>query len=151
VELYPRQYLYLRAVRAKLFIDANFHHPIDLHDVADEACFSKYHFIRLFRSIYGRTPHQYLIVKRIDAAKDLLAAGENIKSVCFRVGFESVGSFSSLFKRRTGVTPKQFQDEKLRVKDLVAERPLEFVPGCFASRHGWLQNSNFRENEFVDA
>src|SRR6187399_1471450 len=50
MEQYPRQYLYLRTVRAKLFIDANFASDIDLDKIADEACFSKFHFVRLFKS-----------------------------------------------------------------------------------------------------
>src|SRR5215203_5993719 len=45
MDQYPRQYLYLRAMRAKLFIDGNFASDIDLDKIADEACFSKFHFI----------------------------------------------------------------------------------------------------------
>ena len=78
MEQYPRQYLYLRTVRAKLFIDANFASDIDLDKIADEACFSKFHFVRLFKSIYGRTPHQYLTDVRIEQAKEYLADGQTV-------------------------------------------------------------------------
>jgi AraC-like DNA-binding protein len=68
-------YLYKRIVQAKLFIDANFAGDIDLDNIADEAYFSKFHFIRLFKSIYGKTPHQYLISVRIEKAKEFLKNG----------------------------------------------------------------------------
>jgi AraC-like DNA-binding protein len=124
-------------VRAKVFIDANFAAKLDLDRVADEACFSKFHFVRLFRSIYGRTPHQYLTHVRIERAKELLAAGEPIAAVCFGVGFDSVSSFTGLFKRRTGMTPRQYQLERLQFKESVAARPLNHIPGCFAEKKGW--------------
>jgi AraC-like DNA-binding protein len=107
--VYPKQYLYSRVVRAKLFIDANFASENDLDNIADEACFSKFHFTRLFREIYGKTPHQYLTSVRVERARELLSDGASVKETCFAAGFNSVGSFTSLFKRRTGLTPAAFQ------------------------------------------
>ena len=147
---YPRQYLYLQIVRAKLFIDANFASAIDLSRVADEACFSKFHFVRTFKSIYGRTPHQYLTQVRIEKAKVLLENGKTVAAACFKVGFDSVSSFTGLFKRRTGTTPRQFQVEREAFKSSVAAKPLSHIPGCFAEKKQWKQNSNFREVESVD-
>jgi AraC-like DNA-binding protein len=72
-ESYPKVYLYRRIVNAKLFIEQNYASAIALNDISDEAYFSKYHFIRLFKKIYGKTPHQYLTAIRIDKAKSLLA------------------------------------------------------------------------------
>ena len=70
---YPKIYLYKRIVQAKLFIDANFSERIDLGNIADEAYFSKFHFIRLFKISYGYTPHQYLTRVRIENAKLFLS------------------------------------------------------------------------------
>ena len=137
MDQYPRQYLYLQIVRAKLFIDANFDKAIDLDRVADEACFSKFHFVLTFRSIYGRTPHQYLTQVRIERSKDLLANGETVAAACFKVGFDSVTSFTGLFKRRTGMTPRQFQVDREAFKTSVAAKPLSHIPGCFAEKKGW--------------
>ncbi|MFN2440773.1 MAG: helix-turn-helix transcriptional regulator, partial [Chitinophagaceae bacterium] len=53
---YPKIYLYRRIVRAKLFIDDNYSENIDLDNIADEACFSKFHFARQFKKIYSKTP-----------------------------------------------------------------------------------------------
>jgi AraC-like DNA-binding protein len=71
-ETYPKVYLYRRIVQAKLFIDTNNADTIDLDNIADEAYFSKFHFIRQFKKIYGKTPHQYLTVVRIEKAMELL-------------------------------------------------------------------------------
>ncbi len=72
LEQYPKAYLYRRIVQAKLFIDSNYTDNIDLDNISDEAYFSKFHFTRLFKKIYGRTPHQYLTFVRIEKAMLLL-------------------------------------------------------------------------------
>ena len=126
----PRIDLYRRIVKAKLFIDRNFHEPIDVNDIADEASYSKFHFIRTFREIYGKTPHQYLIEVRVEHAKELLADGHNVTDACMAVGFDSMGSFTALFKRRTGSTPSQYRLAKTRRKQQMLDQPLLFIPGC---------------------
>src|SRR5471030_2523938 len=98
-EPYPKVYMYRRIVYAKLFIDTHFAEKIDLHNIAEEAFFSKFHFIRLFNDIYKKTPYQYLSFIRIEKAKQLLKSGQPVAPVCYAVGFESVSSFTSLFKR----------------------------------------------------
>src|SRR5437016_10327423 len=100
---YPKQYLYRRVVKAKLYIDEHYSSGIDLSSIASEACFSKFHFVRLFKKIYGKTPHQYLTNVRVEKAKQRLATGEPVARVCFTVGFDSVSSFTGLFKRRVGL------------------------------------------------
>jgi len=127
----PKIYLYRRIVQAKLFIDRNYAESIDAGDIADEACYSKFHFIRTFKSIYGKTPHQHLTAVRIERAKELLEAEISVTEACFAVGFDSLGSFTSLFKRRIGLTPSQYRREKRERKRQILEKPLSFVPGCF--------------------
>ncbi|PZR36256.1 MAG: AraC family transcriptional regulator, partial [Azospira oryzae] len=72
MEQYEKRYLYKRVVQAKLFIDQHYAEHIDLNNIADQASFSKFHFIRLFKTIYGKTPHHYLTQVRIDQAQLLL-------------------------------------------------------------------------------
>ena len=136
-EQYPKVYLYRRIVQAKLFIDSNYADNIDLNNISDEAYFSKFHFIRLFKKIYGKTPHQYLTFVRIEKATVLLRAGKPVSEVCHSVGFESLSSFGSLFKRNVGVTPSAFLEEQQQMKIQIAKTPLKFVPGCFAYQNGW--------------
>ena len=56
---YPKVYLYKRIVQAKLFIDNNYFKNIDLDNISDEANFSKFHFMRLFKNAYGKTYFSY--------------------------------------------------------------------------------------------
>lgn len=93
----------------------NQHYPTDLNlDLLSEThCISKYHLLRLFKKYYGLTPRQYLIDKRIEKAKESLKTGKSVTETCFAVGFESVGSFSVLFKTKTGKSPSNFQKEQL--------------------------------------
>lgn len=136
-EPYPKVYLYRRIVYAKLFIDNHFADKIDLANIADEAFFSKYHFIRLFSSVYKKTPHQYLSFTRIEKAKQLLTSGMAAAQVCYAVGFESVSSFTGLFKRTTGQTPSAYQLQQQQRITAMCEAPLNFIPNCFAEKNGW--------------
>ncbi len=142
---YPKVYLYQRIVKAKLYIDANYKEQIDLDNISDEAYFSKFHFIRTFKKIYGKTPHQYLTSVRIEAARALLRTEVPIATVCFEIGFESISSFSGLFKRATGFTPSEYQQAQLERQQLTISRPENFIPSCFGHSLGYLQKSNFQE------
>lgn len=137
-EQYPKIYLYRRLMQAKLFIDAHYATPIDLENIADEAYFSKFHFIRLFKTIYRKTPHQYLVSVRIEKAKELLKANMPVSDVCYAIGFESLGSFSSLFKRMMGVTPSAYLAQQQKIKTQLLTSPLNFIPACIADKNGWL-------------
>jgi|SRR5215212_2259490 len=139
IEQYPKQYLYRRIVRAKLFIDEHFSQPIDLRNVSGEACFSRFHFARLFRDIYGMTPHRYLTSVRIDKARDLLENGASVKKACYAVGFDSVASFTALFKRRLGLTPAAYQRVRQERSHAIALAPLRHIPNCFAEKKGWIE------------
>ena len=144
-ERFPKIYLYRRIVQAKLFIDNHFQDNINLDDIADEAFFSKFHFIRLFKLTYGKTTHQYLTSVRIEKAKLLLQTNMPIADVCFSVGFDSVSSFTGLFKRITRMTPSAYQQQQLLRKDEINKAPLKYIPNCFAEQNGWTKNSNIQE------
>lgn len=137
-EQYPKVYLYRRIVQAKLFIDNNYAEKIDLNNISDEACFSKFHFIRLFKTIYGKTPHQYLTSVRIEKAVQLLRADTPVSDACFLVGFDSLTSFSGLFKRIIGVSPSAYLAQQQALKAEIKKTPRAFVPGCYAYQNGWF-------------
>ena len=142
---YPKIYLYRRIVQAKIFIDNNYADDINLDNISDEAYFSKFYFIRLFKQIYGKTPHQYLTSVRLDNAKIFLTNGLSISEVCISVGFESLSSFSGLFKNTFGETPTAFSSNEVVRQKEMAINPLKFIPGCIANKSGWWKNSNFQE------
>ena len=144
-EAYPKVYLYRRIVQAKLFIDNNYPENIDLDNIADEAFFSKFHFIRQFKKIYGQTPHHYLRTVRIEKAMQLLRTDRSVSETCYTVGFESLGSFSSLFKRIVGTTPSAYLLRQQQIKAQILKTPLSFIPGCFAEKKGWKEKGNFEE------
>jgi AraC-like DNA-binding protein len=113
-----------RLSRARKFIDESYHLPLDLTEISRQACLSRYHFLRLFRDAFNTTPHQYLIQRRIEKAKELLRSRSlSITDVCFEVGFESLGSFSSLFRKRVGQPPTTYRRRE--------RESLKKIPGCF--------------------
>ncbi|RZJ33269.1 MAG: AraC family transcriptional regulator [Flavobacterium sp.] len=143
-DLYPKIYLYKRVVQAKLFIDREYAARIDVNRISDEACFSKYHFIRLFKKTYGQTPHQYLRAVRLGHAKLLFEQGKPVTEVCILVGFESLSSFSGIFKKATGAAPTEYLKQRQQRKREIAANPLNYISACFAYKLG-AKNSNFEE------
>lgn len=137
LEQYPGVYLYKRIVQAKLFIDKNYASKVDVTNISEQAHFSKFHFIRLFKKIYAQTPHQYLTRVRIEKAIQLLRAERPVSEVCYAVGFDSLSSFGRLFKRVAGITPSAFLQEQQQIKSQILATPLRFVPGCFVYQNGW--------------
>ncbi|WP_411029047.1 helix-turn-helix domain-containing protein [Spongiimicrobium sp. 3-5] len=107
--MYPKIYLYKRIKDAKILIDRNYSNKLDLDHIAKKVHLSKYHFLRLFKEAYGITPHKYLISKRLEAAEKMLLTDLPIFRICNEVGFESVHSFSNLFKRYRGKSPSNYR------------------------------------------
>ncbi len=68
-----------------------------------------------------------------------------VSEACYAVGFESLGSFSLLFKRLVGLAPSTYLLQQQQIKAQIAKAPLKFIPGCFAEKKGWKKKSNFEE------
>jgi AraC-like DNA-binding protein len=125
--------LHERLSRARKFIDDWYHLPLNLSEISKQACLSRYHFLRLFRETYDTTPHQYLIQKRIEKAKEMLRLRSlSVTDVCFEVGFESLGSFSSLFRKWVGDAPSNYRQRE--------RQSLKKIPGCYLMMFGMCQN-----------
>src|SRR5258705_8896400 len=121
-----------RLNRARKFIDLCYDLPLNLDEISNHACFSRYHFLRLFRQAFNKTPHQYLVERRIERAKELLSANDlRVTDVCFEVGFQSLGSFSSLFHKSVGHPPITYREKSRETQ--AAKRQ---VPGCFLVMYG---------------
>ncbi|MDZ7343844.1 MAG: AraC family transcriptional regulator [candidate division KSB1 bacterium] len=135
------QDIYRRLCHAREFIDDCFHLPLDLEQISRQAFFSPYHFLRLFKHAFQKTPHQYLTEKRLEKAKHLLASSElSVTEICYEVGFESLGSFSSLFHRYAGHSPTRYR-AKASPRILVSVLFREIaIPACFLFMYGTRQS-----------
>jgi AraC-like DNA-binding protein len=119
--------------RARDLIDTQYAQPLDLDELARIANFSRYHFLRAFRRAFHATPHEYLIRKRIERAKELLAQSQlTVTEICFEVGFESLGSFSTLFHKLVGWSPSIYRARAWEMR----KNPLKFIPNCYVIMHG---------------
>src|SRR5579862_2236585 len=124
--------IYKRIVAGKIFIDRNFNQPIGLDAISRHSCLSRFYFHRVFTYIYRKTPHRYLMEKRIESAKQMLSANElTVEEVCNTVGYESIGSFSILFKKEIGFAPQYYRNLAFFKKKLAKEQPKHFIPHCF--------------------
>ena len=123
--------IYQRIVAAKMYIDENYHEAIDLKNISKQAFLSRFHFHRLFKQVYKKTPHQYLTKKRLDKAKGLLSENKPVTDVCTEVGFESIGSFSVLFKKEIGFAPQYYRNMAYKKKMELLAQPKKPIPGCF--------------------
>ncbi|AIE85013.1 helix-turn-helix transcriptional regulator [Fimbriimonas ginsengisoli] len=122
--------------RARDLIVARLDEPVSLAEAAREACLSPFHFHRLFVRTYGQTPHAFLTARRIDQAKRLLAEGDlTVTEICFSLGYESLGTFSTRFQRIVGCSPTQYRIGAARHFALSSLRPYRFIPTCFTRRH----------------
>lgn len=102
--------LYRRLLRAKDFLDASLEVPVTLPDVAAVACLSPHHFLRQFKHLFKETPHQYHRRRRLERAARLLSQTEQpVTQICYGLGFESLGSFSWLFRTHYGVAPTEYR------------------------------------------
>ena len=97
-------------LRAKDLMDARYREPLDVARIASAARLSPAHFSREFRRAFGRTPHQYLLHRRLERAAELLRnTDRSIAEICFTVGLRSVGSFTTSFGRAFGASPTAYR------------------------------------------
>lgn len=120
-----------RLTRARRFIADHHHEALDLDAIARRACLSRFHFQREFKRTFDETPHQYLTRVRIDRARELLeTSDQSVTNICLEVGFQSLGSFSSLFRKRVGHAPARYRASWVQVVDTL-QPPSAVVPACF--------------------
>lgn len=105
-----REELWRRVNRARDFLHANLGSTIRLSEVAAAACLSPFHLLRTFQSAFRQTPHQYLNQCRLERAKFLLEKTRiSVTAICLDCGFTSLGSFSALFKKCCGMSPRAWR------------------------------------------
>ena len=128
-------------LRAKDLADARYFEPLGVDDMADAAGLSRAHFSREFRREFGESPHAYLLTRRLERAASLLRMTDrSVADVCFSVGLQSVGSFTTSFTRTYGRSPTAY-----RAAFPPARAPA-VVPSCVVRAYGRPQRSTFGED-----
>ena len=128
-------------LRAKDLADARYFEPLDVDDLAAAAGLSRAHFSREFRRAFGESPHQYLLTRRLERAAALLRNTDRpVVEICFAVGMQSVGSFTSSFTRTFGASPTAYRAKFPPASDFA------LVPACVVRAHGRPQRRTFRED-----
>ncbi len=101
---------------ATAYLHANSDRGVTIAEAAREACLSPFHFHRLFTRFHGVTPHRYLSRLRLERARALLRASDrSVIDVAAECGFESLGSFTTLYKRTFGVSPGVAKKQESRI------------------------------------
>ncbi|WP_426244600.1 helix-turn-helix transcriptional regulator [Nocardioides sp. LHG3406-4] len=120
-----RDLVRLRRVRDR--IDREYARPLNVEALARGAHMSAGHLSREFRRAYGEAPYTYLMTRRIERAMALLRRGDlSVTEVCFAVGCQSLGTFSTRFTELVGVPPSTYRDQ--------AARATAGMPPCVAKK-----------------
>jgi AraC-like DNA-binding protein len=115
----------LRRVRDR--IDREYAQPLDVEALARGVHMSAGHLSRQFRQAYGESPYTYLMTRRIERAMALLRQGDlSVTEVCFAVGCQSLGTFSTRFAELVGVPPSVYRERELA--------PPAGIPPCMARK-----------------
>ncbi|MFD2613422.1 helix-turn-helix domain-containing protein [Paenibacillus gansuensis] len=98
---------------ARRYLDENFAQPINLRTLAELSGYSEDHFRSLFKLKTGLSPYQYVISKRLDAARQLLLhSASTVSTIGMECGFSTSSQFIEMFRRHYGQTPLQFRKAK---------------------------------------
>jgi AraC-like DNA-binding protein len=128
-------------LRARDLADARYFEPLDVDDLARAAGLSRAHFSRQFRHAFGESPHSYLLTRRLERAAALLRGTDrSVADICFSVGLQSVGSFTTSFTRTYGVSPAAFR------ATAVPASHYALIPACVLRAYARPQRRTFRED-----
>src|SRR4051794_22378042 len=128
-------------LRAKDLADSRYTQRLGVDDMARAAGLSRAHFSRQFRRAFGEPPHAYLLTRRLERAAALLRnTDHSVADICFSVGLQSVGSFTTSFSRTYGASPTAY-----RAKFPPASEHA-LIPACVLRAYARPQRSTFRED-----
>jgi len=126
-------YRFKRLNAGRDYIADNYQKPLILSDIAKCSNMSPYHFLRVFKDAYGETPNEFLIRLRVEQAKKMLITGNfSVSEICEKVGYSSLGSFSSLFLKQVGVAPTLYRRKLWALSTEAYRFPSQAIPACFA-------------------
>jgi AraC-like DNA-binding protein len=130
-------------LRAKDLMDARYREPLDVPSLARTSHLSPAHFSREFKRVFGETPHQYLLTRRLERAASLLRTTDRtVTEVCLAVGLRSVGSFTTSFGKAFGLPPAAYRSAHAPAVERVR------VPTCVLQAYA-RPISSFREDSRI--
>jgi AraC-like DNA-binding protein len=133
-------------LRAKDLADARYADRLEVDDLARAAGLSRAHFSREFKQAFGVSPHAYLLTRRLERAAMLLRVTDrSVMEICMDVGLQSVGSFTTSFKRMFDKTPTAYRASFPPAVAYVR------VPWCVVHAYGRPQHRTFREDKIAPA
>jgi AraC-like DNA-binding protein len=128
-------------LRARDLADARYFEPLTVDDLAREAKLSRAHFSREFRRAFGESPHAYLLTRRLERAASLLRTTDrSVADICFSVGLQSVGSFTTTFTRTYGMSPTAYR------ASFPPASQYALIPTCVLRAYARPQRRTFRED-----
>lgn len=128
-------------LKAKDLADARYFDPLSVADMAGAAGLSPAHFSREFKRTFGESPHQYLLTRRLERAASLLRTTDwSVAEVSFAVGADSLGSFTTSFRRVFGQSPTTYRAAWPPAARFVR------IPLCVAQAYARPKNRTFRED-----
>jgi AraC-like DNA-binding protein len=129
-------------LRAKDLADSRYFEPLTVDDLAAAARLSRAHFSREFRRTFGESPHAYLLTRRLERAAALLRGTDSsVADICFSVGLQSVGSFTTSFARAYGMSPTAYRASFPPASDHA------LIPTCVLRAYARPQHRTFREDK----
>ncbi len=100
------------------YIHNYIHEPLSLSKLSDYVAYSPYHFSRLFKERVGLSPHYYISSLRLQKAKDLLLhTNLSVRDIGMEIGQQSLGTFTTRFTERVGVSPSQFRKSTIAANE----------------------------------
>jgi AraC-like DNA-binding protein len=128
-------------LRARDLADARYADRLGVVDLARAAGLSRAHFSREFRRAFGESPHAYLLTRRLERAAALLRTTDRgVAEICFAVGLQSVGSFTTSFTGTYGVSPTAYR------ASFPPASAYALIPACVLRAHARPQRRTFRED-----
>src|SRR5438552_2802205 len=114
--------------------------------MAGAAGLSRAHFSREFRRAFGEPPHAYLLTRRLERAAALLRSTDrSIADICFTVGLQSLGSFTTSFARMYGRSPAAYR------ASFPPAANYALIPTCVLRAYSRPQRRTFREDRRLAA
>ena len=128
-------------LRAKDLADSRYFEPLDVKALARAARLSPAHFSREFRRVFGESPHQYLLTRRLERAAALLRSTDrSVAEICITVGLRSVGSFTTSFGRAFAQSPTAYRAAFPPAADRAR------IPTCILLAYGRPASGTFAED-----